>query len=86
MGEKSQIHVTDILAKEIWTYCIDMDIWLLAVHIPRKENNTADYMSKLLDENTEWRLFPTIFKKSVTHFCIIFVTNLFYILPKFSGS
>ena len=57
------------LTRPLWTYCIDMDIWLLAVHTPRKENNTPDYMSKLLDENTEWRLFPTIFKKFLYHIC-----------------
>ena len=41
------------LTKEIWSYCTDQKIWLSTVHIPEKYNNTADYMSKLLNENTE---------------------------------
>ena len=31
------------------------------MHIPGKENDIADYMSRLQNENTEWRLFPLIF-------------------------
>ena len=56
------------LAKEIWTYCTDQKIWLSAVHIPGKDNNTADYMSRLLNENTEWRLAPFVFNKIVNLF------------------
>ena len=43
----------DRLAKEIWTCCSDINTWLSAIHIPRKENNKADYMSRLLNDNTE---------------------------------
>ena len=57
------------LAKETWTYCTDQKIWLSAVHIP----NTADYMSRLLNENTEWRLAPLVFYK---------IVNLFKITPE----
>ena len=53
------------LAKEIWTYCTDQKIWLSAVHIPGKGNNTADYMSRLLNGNTECRLAPLVFHKIV---------------------
>ena len=41
---------------------------LSAVHIPGKDNNTAGYMSRLLNENTEWRLAPFIFNKIVNLF------------------
>ena len=61
------------LTKEIWTYCTDQKIWLSAVHIPGKDNNTADYMSRLLNENTEWRLAPFVFHK---------IVNLFNVTPK----
>ena len=50
------------LAKEIWT---DQKIWLSAVHIPGKDNNTADYMSRLLNGNTECWLAPLVFHKIV---------------------
>ena len=58
----------NILAKEMWTCCIDRNVWLSAVHVPRKENSNADYFSRLLSESTEWKFFPMIFKKHVTHF------------------
>ena len=35
-------------------YCINRKVWLSAVHIPGKDNETADYMSRLQNENTEW--------------------------------
>ena len=61
------------LAKEIWTYCTDQKIWLSTVHTPGKDNNTADYMSRLLNENAEWRLDPFVFHK---------IMNLFKVTPK----
>ena len=61
------------LTNEIWAYCTDQKIWLSAVHILGKDNNTADYMSRLLNENTEWRLAPFVFHK---------IVNLFKVTPK----
>ena len=46
------------LSKTIWYYCINRKVWLSAVHIPGKDNETAEYMSRLPNENTEWRLSP----------------------------
>ena len=66
-------NICNCLAKEIWTYCTDQKIWLSTVHIPGKDNNTADYMSRLLNENTEWRLAPFVFHK---------IMNLFKVTPK----
>ena len=43
------------LSKKIWDYCINRKVWLSAVHIPGKDNETADYMSRLQNENTEWK-------------------------------
>ena len=39
------------LSKTIWYYCIN--VWLAAVHTPGKNNETADYMPRLQNENTE---------------------------------
>ena len=60
----------DRLAKEIWTYCSERNIWLLAIHIPEKENNKVDYMSRMLHENTEWKLDPQIFQKILKLFSV----------------
>ena len=49
------------LAKVKWANC-ERDNCLSAIHIPGKENNETDYMSRLLQENTEWKLDPSILK------------------------
>ena len=76
------------LAKEIWTCCTDQKIWLSAVHIPGKDNNTADYVSRLLNENTEWRLAPFVFHKIVNLFKVtpeidLFASALNHQVPKY---
>ena len=52
-----------------------------AIHIPGKENDEADYMSRLLNDNTEWKLDPQIFQKIFKLFPVkpeldIFTSNL----------
>ena len=51
------------LSKTIWYYCVNRNILLPTVHIPGKDNATADYLSRLQNENTEWRLSPLIFQR-----------------------
>ena len=48
--------------------CISENIWISAVHIPGKQNTIADFMSRPLNENTEWQLSPTIFKENCKNF------------------
>ena len=78
----------DMLAKEIWTYCSERNTWLSAIYIPGKENNEADYMSRLLNENTEWKLDPHIFQKILKLFSVqpetdIFASHLNYQVPTY---
>ena len=61
------------LSKTIWYYCINRKVWLSAVHIPGKDNETADYMSRLQNENTEWRLSPIVFQR---------ILEVFYCKPE----
>ena len=44
----------DRLTKEIMTYSPGRNAWLSAIHIPGKESNEADYMSRFLNDNTEY--------------------------------
>ena len=44
------------------------NIWISAVHIPGKQNTVADFMSRFLNENTQWQLSPSIFNKIVRTF------------------
>ena len=50
------------LSKTIY-YCINRKVWLSAVHIQGKDNETADYMSRFQNENTEWRFSPIVFQR-----------------------
>ena len=59
-----------------------------AIHIPGKENDEADYMSRLLNDNTEWKLDPQIFQKIFKLFSVkpeidIFASNLNYQVPTY---
>ena len=56
------------LSKQIWDLCIMENIWISAVHISGKQNTIADFMSRSLNENTEWQFSPTIFMKIVRTF------------------
>ena len=51
----------DRLAKETWTHCSKRNTWLPAIHILGNKNNEENYMSRLLNENTEWKLDPQIY-------------------------
>ena len=46
------------LSKQTLDLCIMGNIWISAVHIPGKQNTIADFMSRSLNQNTEWQLSP----------------------------
>ena len=57
------------LSKRIWYYCINRRVRLSAVHITGKNNGTDDYMSRLQNESTKWRLAAIVFQRSLEVFC-----------------
>ena len=60
MGGMQSI-LCDTLAKEIWLWCIQKQLWLSASHVPGKDNIQADRASRHFDDNTEWMLHQDIF-------------------------
>ena len=60
MGGMQSI-LCDTLAKEIWLWCIQKQLWLSASHVPGKDNIQADRASRNFDDNTEWMLRQDIF-------------------------
>ena len=52
-------------AREIWTWCIQRNIWVTAISLPGKENVDADRESKTFNDNTEWSLKENIFHSIV---------------------
>ena len=55
MGTNSSEKRND-LAKEIWLWCGEQNIWLTAVHVPGVQNVEADRQSRLPHSPLEWTL------------------------------
>ena len=49
------------LSREIWLWCIEREIVLLANHIPGCGNVTADHLSRNSCDNIEWSLNDEVF-------------------------
>ena len=41
-------------AKDIWQFCIEREIWILAALIPDKNNNRADKEPRVFIDNKRW--------------------------------
>ena len=54
------------LAKEIWLWCAEQNIWLTAVHVPGVKNVEADRQSRLPHSSLEWTLDNTVFKDCIS--------------------
>ena len=51
------------LAREIWLWCKDRNIWLSVAYIASADNYDADYESRLSRDNIEWKLNTKVFKE-----------------------
>lgn len=49
------------IARMIWLWCLQRDIWISAAHLPGKSNLEADRASGIFRDHTEWKLDPDIF-------------------------
>ena len=59
-------HVCNNIARQIWLWCINRNLWLTPAHIPGNENVQADKESRIFDDNTEWQLNPQTYS-DITH-------------------
>ena len=57
----------DLLAGQIWKWCLERNIYISAVHIPGTDN-TADFFSRNFSDSTEWMLKREIFSRLCRHF------------------
>lgn len=75
------------LARDIWDFCIERNIWLLAVHLPGSQNIIADRLSRQFDEQLEWKLNPVVFERLCEKFgrpdIDLFASRLNAQLPRF---
>jgi hypothetical protein len=56
----------DTLARQVWQFCIQRNIWVFATHIPGSQNVVADRLSRKFDDNIEWKLDVTVFRELCT--------------------
>ena len=84
-GMKSEL--CNRVAKEIWEWCQNRDIWLSACHIPGQENIDADKASRVFNDRTEWMLNHDIFVKLTSVFFLpeidMFASRINKQLPRF---
>ena len=60
MGGK--IDSCNAIARKIWLWAVERNIWLICSFIPGKYNYQADKLSRMLNETTEWSLKPAHFE------------------------
>ncbi len=51
----------DDLARKIWMWCIDRNIWLTVGHVPGATNIEADALSRKFNDDLEWSLNIEVF-------------------------
>ena len=56
------------LAKEIWEWCIETNIWITACHLAGVLNVVADKKSRHFNDETEWMLSKQAFGQICDHF------------------
>jgi len=56
------------IAKLIWEWCINNNLWVSAAHIPGRSNIEADLYSRKYNSSTEWQLNPKLFNKIINIF------------------
>ena len=54
--------------KEIWLWSMTNNIFISAVHIPGKENNIPDNLSRHFNDTSEWKLKNSVFLLVTEHF------------------
>uniref|UniRef100_A0A1Y1MT39 Uncharacterized protein n=1 Tax=Photinus pyralis TaxID=7054 RepID=A0A1Y1MT39_PHOPY len=62
MGSVQHEHLNK-LAREIWQWCEERNIWIFASYINTKDNWEADAECRALRPETEWSLADSVFEK-----------------------
>lgn len=80
-------HECNELAKTLWAWCIEIQIWVTACHLPGTLNVVADRKSRTFQEETEWQLNTNTFNRICGKFgkpdIDIFASRLNRQLPRF---
>lgn len=75
------------LARTIWCWCKDRDIWLIATYIEGSKNTIADSRSRIFHRPTEWSLANDAFQMIVQRFGLpeidLFASRLNHKVPTY---
>ena len=75
------------LTREIWSWCLDRNLWISAAHLPGISNEAADKASRVFCDQTEWKRDETIFESITAYFfrpkIDLFASRLNYKLPRY---
>lgn len=80
-------YLKNLLAAEIWEWCIQRNIWLSVAHVAGTSNVEADILSREINDDLEWALEENIFQKILHKFgkleVDLFASRLNHKLPKY---
>ena len=76
MGTSKSPMLNDLTIK-IWAECMDKDIWLSAVHIKGKDNSEADFESRNINLDTEWKINSELLNFALTKYQWVANIDLF---------
>ena len=65
------------VTREIWLWCIKMNNFVHAVHLPGSKNVEADEESRIDRREIEWKLYPVFFKAVQTKLGVCDNVDLF---------
>ena len=51
------------ITKDLWLWCLQRDITLIAEHLPGVQNTIADKESRVMKDRTDWMLNPEVFHR-----------------------
>jgi len=72
------------LVLTIWDWCVQRDVFLVAEHLPGKDNITADRKSRLTKDRCDWMLNPQLNHQQMGSLQIeLFASRLTKQLPNF---
>ena len=50
------------VTRDIWMWALARNNWITVAHLPGKYNTSADFLSRNINHDSEWKLNPDIFK------------------------
>jgi hypothetical protein len=68
VNHKGGTHSTPLLevTLELWDWCIQRELYVIAHHLPGKNNIQADLQSREFLDNSDWMINPTIIRPFLT--------------------